>query len=75
MDTIISKWTSMLTEATSGGLALVAVVAGVAIIVFVIMGIFSDDTGRAGTVKTIVCVLIFCAVAACGTSLVQWALS
>lgn len=76
MDQIISKWVSMLTEASAGGLTILGVGAVVAIIIFVIMGVFSpDDQGKAGTVKTIVTILIFCAVGACATGLVQWAVA
>lgn len=76
MNAVISKWTAMLTEASQGGLTILGTGAVVAIIVFIVMGIFSPgDQERAATIRTIVVILIFCALAIGATGLVQWAMS
>lgn len=74
MSQLIAKWTVMLANLTSSGLAIMAALATLAIIVYVVLGFFGDDTRRAGTVKTLVIILVFCGIAALGAELVKWAM-
>ena len=74
MTQLIAKWSGMLATLTTSGLVIMASVAALAIIVYVVLGFFGDDTRKAGTVKTLVIILVFCGIAALGTELIQWAM-
>ena len=76
MSQLFAKWTSMLSEASSNFLGLLAIAAVVCIIVIVLMALFaSDDVKRANAIKHLVQVLVFCGVAACAVFLVDWAMA
>ena len=74
MTELLSHIQNMVSTTSSGLLTILAIAAALAITIFVIMGIFAgNDQDKAQTVKTLVIILIFCAIAGAATALVKWA--
>lgn len=76
MNSLFTKWTSMITESTNGLTALLAAAALLALGAVVLLAVFThDDREKAAKVKTLIWILAILGVFAVGGALVSWAMS
>ena len=76
MDTMINKWTAMITETTTGLTALLAAAAVLALGALILLAIFThDDREKSAKIKTLIWILAALGIFAAAVPLVSRAMS